>query len=116
MAAADANLLIEQGSTFEISIQIFASDDTPRDLTGLTVNAQLRRNYRSRMSTDFTVDVTTPVQGEFKLKLTAQQTQSLRPGRYVYDVEVIDDTVAPIVVARALQGIARVTPEVTRIC
>lgn len=116
MAAADANLLIEQGSTFEISIQIFESDDTPRDLTGLTVNAQLRRNFRSRLATDFTVEVTTPVDGEFKLKLTAQQTKVLRAGRYVYDVEVVDDNVAPIVVARALQGIARVSPEVTKVC
>lgn len=116
MAAADANLLIEQGSTFEISIQIFDSDDTPRDLTGLTVNAQLRRNHRSRMAVDFTIDVTTPTEGEFKLKLTAQQTQALRPGRYVYDVEVVDENAAPIIVARALQGNARVTPEVTRIC
>lgn len=116
MAAADANLLIEQGSTFEISIQIFESDDTPRDLTGLTVNAQLRRNFRSRLATDFTVEITTPVDGEFKLKLTAQQTKVLRAGRYVYDVEVVDDTVAPIVVARALQGIATVSPEVTKVC
>ena len=116
MAAADANLLIEQGSTFEISIQIFGSDDNPRDLTGLLVNAQLRRNFRSRMATDFVVEITTPIEGEFKLKLTAQQTKILRPGRYVYDVEVVDDTVSPIVVARALQGIARVTPEVTRVC
>jgi len=116
MAAADANLLIEQGSTFEISIQIFASDDTPRDLTGLLVNAQLRRNHTSRQAVDFTIEITTPVDGEFKLKLTANQTQALRPGRYVYDVEVVDDTVAPIVVARALQGIARVTPEVTKVC
>lgn len=116
MAAADANLLIEQGSTFEVSIQIFGSDDTPRDLTGLVINAQLRRNYRSRMAVDFDVEVTTPTEGEFKLKLTAHQTKILRSGRYVYDVEVVDDSVAPIVVARALQGIARVTPEVTRIC
>ena len=116
MAAADANLLIEQGSTFEFSIQIFADDDTPRNLTNLTVNAQLRRNFRSRQATDFMIDVTTPVDGEFKLKLTAQQTQILRPGRYVYDVEVTDNSVSPIVVVRALQGIARVTPEVTRVC
>ncbi len=116
MAAADANLLIEQGSTFEISIQILGSDDNPRDLTGLKVNAQLRRNFRSRQATDFTVEITTPTDGEFKLKLTAQQTKILREGRYVYDVEVVDDTVAPIVVARGLQGTARVTPEVTRIC
>jgi len=116
MAAADANLLIEQGSTFEISIQIFGSDDTPRNLTGLLVNAQLRRNFQSRLAVDFTVEITTPTEGEFKLKLTAQQTSALRSGRYVYDVEVVDDTVAPIVVARALQGIARVTPEVTKVC
>ncbi len=116
MPAADVNLMIEQGSTFEISVQIFESDNTPRDLTGLTVNAQLRRNYRSRMAMDFTIEVTTPTEGEFKMKLTAQQTKTLRQGRYVYDVEVVDDSVLPIIVARALQGIARVQPEVTRIC
>ncbi len=116
MAAADANLLIEQGSTFEISIQIFSDDDTPRDLTGLLVNAQLRRNFQSRLAVDFTVEITTPTDGEFKLKLTAQQTSALRSGRYVYDVEVVDDSVAPIIVARALQGTARVTPEVTKVC
>jgi len=116
MAAADANLLIEQGSTFEISIQIFSDDDTPRDLTGLLVNAQLRRNFQSRNAVDFTVEITTPTEGEFKLKLTAQQTSALRSGRYVYDIEVIDDSVAPIIVARALQGIARVSPEVTKVC
>ena len=116
MAAADANLLIEQGSTFEISIQIFESDNTPRDLTGLLVRSQLRRNFTSRQATDFAVEVTTPTEGEFKLKLTAHQTSTLRPGRYVYDVEVIDDSVAPTIVARALQGTARVTPEVTKVC
>lgn len=116
MPAADVNLMIEQGSTFEVSVQIFESDNTPRDLTGLTVNAQIRRNFRSRIAVDFTVDVTTPLEGEFKLKLTAQQTKALREGRYVYDVEVVDDSVLPIVVARAIQGIARVQPEVTRIC
>ena len=111
--SAFANLLIEQGATFEISLQIKDGQD-PRDLTGFTARSQMRRSHYSRRATDFTVDINNPTNGELTLSLTADQTKILKPGRYVYDVEVIGPGAPPEVVSRVLEGVVTVSPEVTK--
>ena len=58
------------------------------DLTGATVTAQLRPRTESEDFTAFTVTVTDAAAGEVTLSMAAAVTALLRPGRYVYDVEV----------------------------
>ena len=114
--SAYANLLIEQGATFDISLQIMQDEFTPQDLTGFTARSQMRVNYQSRRATDFTVAITVPANGEITMSLTAEQTAQLPQGRYVYDVEVLGPTGPPAEVGRILQGVVTVTPQVTKVC
>lgn len=112
--SAFANLLVEQGATFRISLQIFEDDD-PKDLTGFTARSQLRRSHRSRRATDFTVEINNPTNGELMLSLTAEQTSILKAGRYVYDVEVVGPNFPPSEVGRILEGVVTVSPEATKV-
>jgi hypothetical protein len=109
--ATTRNLTIDQGTTFSISIELSDAIDNPLDLTEYTIRAQLRKSYGSNTFTEFsTSSGDNPENGVITLSLTSEQTTSLRPGRYVYDIEIENDDE----VVRVLEGIITVTPEVTR--
>lgn len=103
------NIVIDQGTTFSLSIVMTNSDGSAKDLTDYTVTAQLRKSYYSSTSTDFTV-ATVDLSGEITLSLTAAQTGSLKAGRYVYDCEAASASET----LRVVEGIVTVTPQVTK--
>ena len=106
------NIVIDQGSTFDLDVLIVDANRNPVNLTGYSFRASMRKTYFSSTATNFTItpaeDLTT---GLFNLALTAEQTSAIKAGRYVYDIEIED---ADGVVTRVFDGIATVTPEVTR--
>jgi hypothetical protein len=110
--AAVANLSIDQGATFTSDITVKDINGNVFDLTGFTAVAKLARGYsstrtRTAMTTAFATDRTT---GVLTISLTANQTASLDPERYVYDVEI---TSSGGIVTRVLEGIITVRPEVS---
>ena len=88
--ATQRNLYIDQGSTFSVTITVSDYLDNPLNLTGATLRGQIRKSYYSISSTALTVTAPTPTNGEIVVSLTAAQTLALKPGRYVYDVEIIN--------------------------
>lgn len=106
-----SNLTIDQGSTFKADIDVTDSDGDALNLAGYTVAGQLRKNYSSSTSTDFTASVTSTTNGTIRISLSATQTNGLKAGRYVYDVEITSSTGE---VTRVLEGQVEVTPGVTR--
>lgn len=107
--ATKANLIIDQGSSFSVTITIDNENDEPIDLTGYTGVSDIRKHYTSSTSTPFTVVVSSS--GTVTLSLTATQSAGLVAGRYVYDVELTSSGGA---VTRVVEGIVTVTPQVTR--
>ena len=71
----------------------------------------MRRSYTTSANTAFTVSIDNPLDGEILLALSATQSSSLRPGRYVYDVELVSNTTT---VERIVEGIVTVFPEATK--
>lgn len=108
--ATKANLVIDQGTNFSTTISIANMDDEAIDLTGYTAAAQIRKHHSSSNSVSFGVSVDA-VLGELTLSLTPAQTNAMVPGRYVYDVEVMDSS---NVVSRIVEGLVTITPSVTR--
>jgi hypothetical protein len=108
--ATKANIIIDQGTTFNTNVNLTDDNGDPIDLTGYTGNSVMRKHYTSSNSTIFSVTLG-GTSGTVALSLTSSQTSNLTPGRYVYDVEV---TSASNVVSRIVEGIVTVTPEVTR--
>lgn len=109
--AIKANLKIDQGADYETTINVTDDDsESPIDLTGYTGSAQIRKYYTSTTSYSFSVNINGPT-GEVTLGLSANTTNSMSPGRYVYDCEVVD-TLGKT--SRLIEGIVTITPQVTR--
>jgi hypothetical protein len=107
--ATVSNLVIDQGTTFSLTMQLDNEDGSDKDLTSYTVSSQMRKSYYSNTYTSFTT-AKTNLTGELTISLTAEQTSSLKAGRYVYDIELSSSAET----LRVLEGIVTVTPEVTR--
>ena len=108
--ATKANLVIDQGATYSVSLDIKDDDDQVIELTGYTGASQIRKHYPSSNSVPFAVSVAA-LDGTVQLSLTANQTGSMTAGRYVYDVEL---TNASGIVSRVVEGIVTVTPQSTK--
>ena len=103
------NIVIDQGTTFTLSVTLTNDDGTAKDLTAYTVASQIRKSYYTNTFTAFTASKVNST-GEISISLTAAQTTALKAGRYVYDIEIED----PSETVRVIEGIVTVTPEVTR--
>lgn len=108
--AVYANLSIDQGSTFTSTITVEASNGLVFDLTGYTARGQIRKTYSSASAVDFTTSIADPESGEITIGVDAETTAEMKPGRYQFDVEIVNDTV----VQRVIEGQVEVNPRVTR--
>jgi len=110
--ATVSNLTIDQGTTYSTVLIAKDSEGVARDLTNYTARSQMRRSYYTSANTAFTANVSTPASGEITLRLTSTQTAALKPGRYVYDVEVVSSN--SVIVDRVYEGTVTVYPEATK--
>jgi hypothetical protein len=107
--ASISNIVIDQGTTFSLELNLTNDDASAKDLANYTVTSQIRKSYDAATKTDFTtakVDAT----GKVTISLTAAETAALKSGRYVYDIEIASSSET----LRVLEGIVTVTPNVTR--
>lgn len=106
-----ANLVIDQGSTFNSTITVEEATGAEISLEGYSVRAQIRKTYTSSTAVDFIAEIVDPDNGIITLKLAPAASGSLKPGRYVYDVEIITPNED---VTRVVEGQIEITPRVTR--
>jgi hypothetical protein len=109
--AAFSEIVIEQGATFNTTINVEDTAGAAINLYGYTANSMMRKSYYSSSATTITSTVTGTANGEVTLSVSATNTASLTPGRYVYDVIITSPT---SVVTRVVEGIVTVLPSVTR--
>ena len=108
--AVYANLFVDQGTDFMSTINLEGGTGAAFSLDGYTIRAQMRKTYTSSRFVQFVANITDPLLGIAQIELSAEQTSQLKPGRYVYDVEVISpDTVVYRVVEGQIEVSARVT-------
>jgi hypothetical protein len=110
--AIKANIVIDQGADFSSTITVTDAAGDAVDLTGYTGSGQIRKHYTSNTATNFSVSFGSPrTSGTITLALSRDVTSAIESGRYVYDVEI---TSGANTRSRLVEGIATVTPEVTR--
>ena len=61
-----------------------------QDLTGYSFTARISPNYHSDDVTNLTTAIVSAGDGTFSISLTDAQTETLKPGKYVYDVIMTD--------------------------
>lgn len=113
------DLTIDQGADVAIELHLLEKDGSVKDLTGFSAAAKMKRSYNadSDATQAFTarIEDETPENGKLYLELTHSQTDALKPGRWLYDVEISYlDSDGNTVIERVLEGNIQVTPSVTR--
>lgn len=114
------DLTIDQGTDVAVEIYLIDREKSgPKDLTGYSVEAKMKKNYQSDSSDTVvfsSIIVEPPTDGIITLSLTNLQTDLLHTKRrYVYDVEIsFQDSDDNTIVERVIEGKINVTPSVTR--
>lgn len=110
---------IDQGT--DVAIELHLIDpvtESAKDLTNHSVNAKMKKSYTSDSADTIafsTIIAAPPTDGVITLSLTNTQTDLLKAGRYVYDVELsYVDSDSNLIIERVLEGRIQVTPSVTR--
>lgn len=108
-----SNLFVDQGTTFQTTINVSGPESETVNLTDYIARGQVRKSYYSMTKVDFdTTILQPPTAGKVQIKLDANVTDGMKPGRYVYDVEVEDTATGKVF--RILEGQLEVFPSVTR--
>ena len=109
---------IDQGSDATIELHLVDKNGAAKNLSGHTVTAKLKKNYNdsSGEATAFTPVITNGTGGIVTLSLTNSQTDALKAGRHVYDVELshVDSSSGNTLIERILEGRVQITPSVTK--
>jgi hypothetical protein len=106
-----ANLYIDQGTDFSITVDVTDSAGDILDLSDYTASAQIRKTYSSSTVSETFSTTISELAGQVTLSLTDTQTSGLEGGRYVYDLNITSNGG---VTTRVIEGQAIVTPGVTR--
>jgi|TARA_B100001094_G_scaffold164902_1_gene159621 hypothetical protein len=110
--AVYSNILVDQGADYSASIDVTDNDGDNINLTGYSGAGQIRKSYSSTTAVNFTVTVASPATaGVLNISLSNSQTNAMKAGRYVYDVEITKAGVK----TRVLEGQLEITPGVTQI-
>ena len=105
-----ANLVIDQGATWNSTVSLTDPDGNFIDLSSYTGAAQMRKHYTSSTATALAVQLG-GANGTITLSLTANATGNVSAGRYLYDVELTDSSGT---ISRVFEGTVTVNPNVTR--
>ncbi len=108
--AIKANLIIDQGTDATTTVTVTDDYDNPVDLSNFTGYAQIRKHFSSMKFYSFVV--TLDEHGNVNLHLPANVSNTMEPGRYVYDCKLVhnDDEKQ----SRVVEGLVTINPQVTR--
>jgi len=106
-----ADLYADQGSYFSTVVNVGSLGAFEVDLTGYAVRGKIRKSYSSFNSVDFTAAVIDAAAGQIEISLESDVTAAMKPGRYLYDVEIVNTISSRV--QRIVEGQFEVMPGVT---
>lgn len=113
MSSGYLELFIEQGEDFNINITLDSVNGNTYNLSESSVKSDIRKSHWSSNTTaSFNAIISDPTLGIINLSLSANTTQNLSYGRYVYDVFLSSGLNSR---SKILGGIIYVDPSATKI-
>ena len=107
-----AELTVDQGTTFETTLDLVDDGGAAINVAGYVFTGQIRKSYYSSNTTaNLTITVTNNANGNLMMTMNSATTANIKPGRYLYDVRMVDTTNT---VTRIVEGVLTVTPQVTK--
>ena len=114
MTPATQNLIVEQGTTFERLLKFYTSVDleSRMDLTGYTLRSQARDSWGAPLRIEIDLEITDAENGEVKMTISPEQTVSLNPAVYYWDLLLVAPSGK---VSKYIKGSLQVLPTQTKI-
>jgi hypothetical protein len=113
MADQIANLFLDIGVSFSADVDVTDNEENPLDLTDWTARANMSKGYSpTQARIPFNINQFN-AEGIVTISLTPAQTALLEEGRYVYDVDIVNNVDGSII--RVVEGIITVSPTVSGI-
>ena len=109
--AAYTELNVEQYASFSTTVNVEDAQGDAINLSGYSASSQIRKSYYSSTANNFTAAITGIANGEITLSMTAANTATLTPGRYLYDLVI---TAPDTTKTRVVEGIVNVLAGVTQ--
>lgn len=103
------NFYIDQGTDFRISFDLFDEDDDELVLSTYSFYADLKKMYSTAKAADFVIET---ANNDVTIRLSANTTSDLDPGKYTYDVLMRKPTGE---MSKLVEGLATVIPTVTEV-
>ena len=110
--ASRANIYIDKGMDFRTAIELFNDEGAEYDDATISVYnfySSLKKVYSNSSVVDFTIE---KANNDITLVLTDQQTDSLKPGKYQYDVIMQKQTGE---LSKIVEGLALVVDTITEV-
>ena len=102
-----SNIIINSGTDFTQTFDLETSADSPLNLTGYTAYAAMKKSSASSNTTaNFVVSFPNRLFGKITISLGSSMTSTIRPGRYCYDILLVNSTSFK---TRVVEGSAIVT-------
>ena len=107
--ARNIDLYIDKGASFSQSITIKDQQGVILDLLGYSVQAQMAKSYYTRLHNQITLNamIADAAAGVIILELSVEETETIRSGRYVYQLELVNSDGD---ITRVADGIVTVNP------
>jgi len=116
--AQQRDFVVDQGSDITIELHLKNEDGSTKDLTGHLVRGKIKKSYDTTDNDQIFNFTQTTIQSPSTscialITLSNTLTDTMKAGRYVYDIELLSGDVSDIV-ERILEGKLSVTPSVTK--
>ena len=86
-----SNIVINTGADFFQTFNLANSfDNSALNLTGYGVSSQMRKYSSSTTSYGFNVSIANSSEGIIGIGMSNSAISSIKPGRYIYDIVIID--------------------------
>jgi hypothetical protein len=115
MATSYVDLYVNQGADWVSLFSIVDDNDTAIDLDGYQVRAKFAKHPAAATKYNFVSDIASPASaGVITLRLNADDTDLIKPGRYLYDVETSYNFNGQVTVERVIEGTLYLEASITK--
>lgn len=104
-----ANIYIDQGGDFRITIELFDENDLDLPISSYNFYADMKKMYSAKRAAEFEIQ---KANNDITLVLSSDITATLTPGKYEYDVLMRKPTGE---MSKIVEGLAFVIPTVTEV-
>ena len=113
MAVYVSNLIINKGTDFSQTFDVFNSDGTSLNLVGYSGFSHMRKSPSSSSYVGFGVSFIDAINGKIKLSMGSTITSNLKSGRQVYDILLVSPSNIKSIV---IEGMVSVKPGISTGC